>query len=84
MTITNPIWLTVGLVLGGLHAASLWLATRRASVLMAATGLLRLLAVAAVLIGAAFAGGIVPASVGWGFGFLAVAVFYFVRGNKTS
>ncbi len=83
MTITNPIWLTLGVVLGGLHAASLWLTTRRASALMGAIGLLRLLAVAAVLIGAAFAGGVLPAAVGWGIGFLAVAVIYFVRG-KTS
>jgi hypothetical protein len=83
MTTIMPIWLTVGVVLGGLHGASLWLATRRASVFTAATGLLRLLTVALVLVGAAFAGGVVPASVGWGLGFLAIAIFSLVR-SKTS
>lgn len=81
MTIANPIWLTLGVVLGGFHAAALWLATQRASGFMAATGLLRLVAVAAILIGAALAGGVVLACAGWGFGFLTVAVFYFVRGK---
>lgn len=83
MTIANSIWLTVGILLGGLHVGSLWLATRRASALMAATGLLRLLAVAVVLIGAAFGGGVVSACVGWGLGFLTVAVISFIRGKSS-
>jgi hypothetical protein len=82
MTFANQLWLTTGVVVGGLHAASLWLAARRASALLAATGLLRLLAVAAILFGAAFAGGLLPACVGWGAGFMVVAVFCFVRGKK--
>lgn len=83
MMLANPIWLTMGVVLGGWHAASLWLATRHTSALLVATGLLRLLAVAVILIGAAIAGGVVPASVGWGIGFVTVAVYYLVRGETS-
>ena len=81
MTFANPLWLTMGVLLGGLHAASLWWAARRASALVAASGLLRLLVVAAALIGAAIAGGLLPASIGWGCGFAVVAALFFFRGG---
>ena len=83
MTIAGSIWLTIGVVLGGAHAASLWCAAARVSALLAAMGLLRLLVVAAILIGAAFAGGVVPACAGWALGFPIAGLFFWMRG-KTS
>jgi hypothetical protein len=70
MMLANPMWLTAGVVVGGLHAAWLWHAAHRASYMMAAIGTVRLLCIALILVGAALAGGLVPACMGWGVGFL--------------
>ncbi len=79
ITIATPVWFAMGFLLGGLHVASLWLATRHRSALRATTGLLRLPVVAALLVVAALAGGAVPACVGWGGGFLAGSLVCVVR-----
>jgi len=78
-----PIWLAVGLIAGGLHAGSLWYAARHAQSLAAASGMLRLVLVAIVLVGAALAGGLLPACAGWGVGFAAVAGIYLL-GSRSS
>ena len=53
MTLVSPLWLTAGVVVGGLHAAWRWQAARRASSMRPAIGRVRLLGVAVVLVGAA-------------------------------
>jgi hypothetical protein len=73
MTRGNLLWLGAGLIVGGLHAASLWHAARRVSYTLVATGALRLLVIALLLVGAALAGGLLPVCVGWGVGFLVSA-----------
>ena len=72
----------MGAVLGGLHSGSLWMAARQPSALVALTGILRLLVIAIVLIASAFSGGIIPTRIGWGRGYLTVAVFCLARGMR--
>ena len=81
MTLASPLWLTAGVVLGGLHAASLWQAARRVSGTMAATGVMRLLVIATVLVGAALAGGLLPVGMGWGIGLLVSTGLVLRRGK---
>jgi len=72
-------WLTVGVVVGGLHAAWLWHGARRASSMMAAIGMVRLLCMALILVGAALAGSLLPVCMGWGVGFLVCTGFVLHR-----
>jgi len=81
MTLVSPLWLTAGVVLGGLHAASLWQAAHRASPTIAATGVVRLLVIAALLASAALAGGLLQVCMGWGLGFLVCAALLLRRGK---
>ena len=82
MTLGSPLWLTAGVVVGGLHAAALWQAAHRASRTMAATGVVRLLVIAAILISGALAGGLLQVCKGWGIGFL-VCAGLMLRRSKT-
>jgi hypothetical protein len=79
MTLGSSFWLTAGLALGGLHAASLWLAARRASAWIVATATQRLLVIGLVLIGAAVTDGLMSACVGWGVGLVGSAGLLLVR-----
>jgi hypothetical protein len=79
LTLASPLWLTVGVVVGGLHAAWLWHAACRASHLMAAIGMARLLCMALILAGAALAGSLLPVCMGWGVGFLVFTGFVLCR-----
>jgi hypothetical protein len=72
-------WFTVGAVVGGLHAAWLWHAARRASYMIAAIGMVRLLCMALILAGAALAGSLLPVCTGWGIGFLVFTGFVLRR-----
>ena len=79
MMLVSPLWLTAGVVVGGLHAAWLWQAARRASSMMAAIAMVRLLGVAVVLVGAALAGSLLPMCMGWAVGFLLFSGFALSR-----
>jgi hypothetical protein len=79
MTLASPLWWTAGVVLGGLYAAWLWHAARRASSMMAAIGMVRLLCMALILAGAALAGSLLPVCLGWGVGFLVFTGFVLRR-----
>lgn len=79
----TPLWLAMGVLVGGMHAASLWHTTRRANGILAATGLLRLLVVGVILTTAAVAGGVVPVCAGWAIGFPAVAALLYARGRTS-
>ena len=82
MTIGSPLWLTAGVVVGGLHAASLWQAAHRASRRIAATGVVRLLGLAAILVSVALDGGLLQVCMGWSLGFL-VCAGLMLRRDKT-
>ena len=76
MTTASVIWAAVGLILGTLHAISLWRATHRAP--RVHTTILRLASVGALFIGAALVGRILPIASGWvcGFPFTAAALYF--------
>jgi hypothetical protein len=81
MTLASPIWFTVGVVVGGLHAAWLWQAARRTSSMMAAVGMVRLLCIGSILVGAALAGSLLAVCMGWGVGF-PVSTAFALRRSK--
>ena len=72
MTATGLAWIAVGIAVGGAHAAALW---RAANGTGAAGGAgLRMLLVAVVLVGAAYAGALLPVAAGWASGLLVTGV----------
>lgn len=84
MTGTAPtIWFLFGLLLGGLHAASIRRSSQRASALLAVEGLLRLLAVGVVLYFAAVNGHPLAAACGWGIGMLQTGLVLLLGGRTT-
>jgi hypothetical protein len=68
-------WLTAGVLVGGLHAAWLWHAARRTSLMMVPIGMVRLFCMALILAGTALAGSLLPVCMGWGLGFLVFTGF---------
>lgn len=75
MTATGLTWAAVGMAAGGAHAAALWRATHRFGDSGYGAGL-RMLLVAAVLVGAAYVGALLPVAAGWACGLLATSVLY--------
>jgi hypothetical protein len=74
------IWLAVGLAAGILHASMLWHAAHRLSVWSSLWGMLRLFAVAAVLVTAAVWGSILAAAAGWAVGLVSIGTWLVIRG----
>lgn len=73
MTITTVLWFLAGLWAGTMHILLLWRAAQlpgREVIVVP----LRMLGVAALLVGAALLGGLLPAAGGWSSGFLLSAV----------
>jgi hypothetical protein len=70
---TTALWFVVGLLAGTIHILLLWQGARPPFRGVAA-GLLRLLGVALLLVGAALMGKLLPAACGWGGGFALAAV----------
>jgi hypothetical protein len=79
MTLWHILWLLAGVGAGSLHAASLWLSVRQFGAWHAALGMLRLIVVAGVLVAAAITGGLIPACIGWGMGFVVTVTAVLVR-----
>ena len=75
MSATGLAWAAVGVVAGGLHATALWRAAHRI-VAGGFCAVLRMFAVLTVLVGAAYAGGLLPEVAGWVVGLLAASVLY--------
>ncbi len=73
MTATGLMWIGVGIAAGGGHAAALWRAAHRLGAGGCVAGL-RMFLVAMVLVGAAYAGVLVPVIAGWASGLLATSV----------
>ena len=69
MSWIHAIWLAIGLVLGVLHATSLWRSTKHPTAITALIGLVRLLVVGLTLAASAIYGAILPAAAGWAVGF---------------
>jgi hypothetical protein len=67
------LWFMAGLMTGALHILLLWRGTQP-PLRGVAAGLLRLLGVALLLVGAALGGKLLPAACGWGSGFAALAI----------
>jgi hypothetical protein len=67
------LWFMAGLVTGALHILLLWRGAQP-PFRGVATGLLRVLGVALLLVGAALMGQLLPAVCGWGSGFAVSAV----------
>lgn len=80
MTATGLTWVAMGMAAGGTHAAALWRATHRIGDSGYGAGL-RMLLVAAVLVGAAYVGALLPVAAGWASGLLARSVLY-VRNER--
>lgn len=83
MTVTVPLWLTIGAGLGGWHVSALWRTARGGDKLPGVAGVLRLPIVAAALVGAALAGDLLAASAGWIIGFVAAVVAVLARGDNS-
>lgn len=77
-------WIVAGAGTGVLHATMLQQATHRLSAWTPVMGMLRLGIVAAVLISAALAGGILAAAAGWFAGLLAASVRIVMRRTNTA
>jgi hypothetical protein len=69
----TTLWFLAGLLIGVLHIQLLWRAAQPPFQGVAVV-LLRLLSVAAVFVGAALMGGLLPAACGWGGGFTISAI----------
>lgn len=80
---TQTIWFLIGLLLGGVHAASIRRTARQVSALLAVEGLLRLLTVGVVLYFAAVNGHPLAAACGWGAGMLLTGAVLLL-GGRTS
>jgi NhaP-type Na+/H+ or K+/H+ antiporter len=81
MTATGLMWAAaVGIAAGGAHAAALWRATHRIGDSGYGAGV-RMLLVAAVLVGAAYVGALLPVAAAWACGLLASSVQY-VRNRR--
>lgn len=76
-------WVAVGMAAGGAHAMALWRAAHRISAGGYGVVGLRMVAVVTVLVGAAYAGGLLFAVAGWLIGLLAASVLY-VRAKRWS
>jgi hypothetical protein len=77
MTWTTALWFVAGLLTGAIHIFLLWRGAQPPFRGLAA-GLLRLLGVAILLVGAALTGKLLPATCGWGGGFVISAVMAYV------
>jgi len=75
MTATGLTWAAVGMAVGRAHAAALWRATHCIGGSGYGAGL-RMLLVAAVLVGAAYMGALLPAAAGWAAGLLAMSILH--------
>jgi hypothetical protein len=75
MTASGLTWAAIGMAAGGAHAAALWWATHRIGQSGYGAGL-RMLLVAAVLVGAASMGALLPVAAGWASGLFATTVLY--------
>jgi hypothetical protein len=73
MTTTTIIWFLAGLWAGTMHILLLWRAAQSPGREVIVVPL-RMLGVAALLVGAALLGGLLPAASGWGSSFLISAV----------
>jgi len=73
MTAMGLMWVVVGMAAGGGHAAALWRAAHRIGAGGCGAGP-RMLLVAVVLVGAAYAGVLLPVAAGWASGLLAASV----------
>lgn len=86
--ISHPIpilWFMAGLVLGLIHASSLWRSARSPVHWTAVVGIVRLFVIAAGLTAAAVCGGILATALGWFVAFFAglvVAVSRFERNTR--
>lgn len=69
MTWTTMLWFLAGVLIGTLHVLLLWRAAQP-PLHSLGTGLLRLLGVTILLVGAALTGALLPAACGWGSGFI--------------
>jgi len=76
--------LAAGLAAGVLHATMLWRASSRHTAWTPLLGMLRLSAVATVLVLAAFAGAILAAATGWAIGFIALGAGFVIGRNGRS
>lgn len=74
----TALWFVIGLLLGALHILLLWRGAQP-PFRGAAAGLLRVLGVTLLLVGAAVMGQLLPAACGWGSGFAVAAVGVSVR-----
>lgn len=83
LNLATCVWLTAGLAAGWLHATLLWHAARRPTAWTAALGLLRLVAVATVLVAAGLYAQIIVAAAGWAVGFASLGVWLTRRANPT-
>ncbi|NJN47912.1 MAG: hypothetical protein HC808_17140 [Candidatus Competibacteraceae bacterium] len=67
-------WFVAGLIAGFLHATMIWRTAHRLTAWTPVLGMLRLAAVAAVLIAAALSGAILLAAAGWVVGFATLSM----------
>jgi hypothetical protein len=81
MTGTVVAWIAIGAVAGVMHAAALWRTAHDWTGPPLATAW-RLPAVAAVLVGAAFAGTLLPAVSGWAGGLAGTGAFLCLRSHR--
>ena len=81
MSVLVAFWTATGIAAGAAHAAALWQSTHRHH----RTGwsaVWRLPAVAAVLVGAALAGALLPAASGWAGGLVAIGGVLYVWSER--